>query len=125
MKTKVTGKEFVWYDIAGVFAFIGLTLIIFDIVGDNVQLNPADNWIANAEQAIITWSKINMDWRGWGLIFFSLGVFISVITLIVNAKGADRLVEKEQRRQARLTSLGEQKAESKTIEIEAKEVESK
>jgi hypothetical protein len=42
------------------------------------------------------------------------------------AKGADRLVEKEQRRQARLAAIvNSNDDESKTIEVEAKEVESK
>lgn len=125
MKTKVTVKEFTWYVIAGILAFIGVTLIIFDIIGDNMGGSAADNWIINAQKAVSEWSKINMDWRGWGLIFFLLGALVAVITLSVFAKGADRLVEKEQRRQARLASIKETtNEEDKTIEVEAKEVES-
>lgn len=125
MKTKVTVKEFTWYVIAGILAFIGVTLIIFDIIGDNMGGSSADNWIINAQQAVIEWSKINMDWRGWGLIFFLLGALVAIITLSVFAKGADRLVEKEQRRQARLASIKEStNEEDKTIEVETKEVES-
>jgi len=37
MKTKVTKKEFAWYVIAGILVFIGLTLIIFDIIGDKMR----------------------------------------------------------------------------------------
>jgi len=126
MKTKVTVKEFTWYVIAGILGFIGLTLIIFDIIGDNITGNAADNWIINAQNSVIEWSKINMDWRGWGLIFFLLGTFVAVITLAVFAKGTDRLVEKEQRRQARLASiLDETSDKDKTIEVDAIEVESK
>ena len=126
MKEKVTKKEFTWYVIAGIFIFFGLTLIIFDIVGQNLGVNAADNWITTAQQAVIAWSKINIDWRGWGLIFFLLGILIVVITLTAFAKGADRLVEKEQRRQARLASLKEVKIDdAKTIEVETKQVEPK
>lgn len=125
MKTKVTVKEFTWYVIAGILAFIGVTLIIFDIIGDNMGGSAADNWIINAQKAVSEWSKINMDWRGWGLIFFLLGALVAIITLSVFAKGADRLVEKEQRRQARLASIKEStNEEDKTIEVETKEVES-
>jgi len=67
-----------------------------------------------------------MDWRAWGIIFFLLGSLVIVITLSTFAKGADRLVEKEQRRQARLAAIvNSNDDESKTIEVEAKEVESK
>lgn len=126
MKAKVTTKEFVWYVISGILAFFGLTLVIFDIIGDNINVNSADNWIINAQKAVIEWSKINMDWRAWGLIFFLLGALVAVITLSSFAKGADRLVEKEQRRQARLAASKESLPDqSKTIEVEANEVEPK
>ncbi|NCA97364.1 MAG: hypothetical protein EOM77_04195 [Bacteroidia bacterium] len=126
MKTKVTTKEFVWYVISGILAFFGLTLVVFDIIGDNINVNSADNWIINAQKAVIEWSKINMDWRAWGLIFFLVGALIAVITLSTFAKGADRLVEKEQRRQARLAASKESSVEpSKTIEVETTEVEPK
>ncbi|MDD3207731.1 MAG: hypothetical protein PHV19_04410 [Bacilli bacterium] len=126
MKTKVTKKEFAWYVIAGILVFIGLTLIIFDIIGDNIRVGAGDNWILTAQNAVIEWSKINMDWRAWGIIFFLLGSLVIVITLSTFAKGADRLVEKEQRRQARLAAIvNSNDDESKTIEVEAKEVESK
>ncbi|MFA5481542.1 MAG: hypothetical protein WC282_04100 [Bacilli bacterium] len=126
MKVKVTKKEFTWYVIAGILAFVGLTLIVFDIVGDNVNVNSPDNWIINAQKAVIEWSKINMDWRAWGIIFFLLGSLVAVITLASFAKGADRLVEKEQRRQARLAASNEVSVqEDKTIEVETTDVESK
>jgi len=126
MKTKVTKKEFAWYVIAGILVFIGLTLIIFDIIGDNIGVGTGDNWIMTAQNAVIEWSKINMDWRAWGIIFFLLGSLVIVITLSTFAKGADRLVEKEQRRQARLAAIIDSKdEESKTIEVDARDVESK
>ena len=126
MKTKVTKKEFTWYVIAGILVFIGLTLIIFDIIGDNIGVGTGDNWIMTAQNAVIEWSKINMDWRAWGIIFFLLGSLVIVITLSTFAKGADRLVEKEQRRQARLAAIVDSNDdESNTIEVDAKDVESK
>jgi hypothetical protein len=125
MKMKVTTKEFVWYVIAGILVFIGTALIIFDIIGDNIRVSTDDNWILTAQNAVIEWSKINMDWRAWGLIFFLVGALVAVITLSVFAKGADRIVEKEQRRQARLSAIKETDVdENKTIEVEVNEVES-
>ncbi len=122
----VTKKEFAWYVVAGILVFIGVVLIIFDIIGDNIRVSTADNWILTAQNAVIEWSKINMDWRAWGIIFFLAGALVAVITLSVFAKGADRIVEKEQRRQARLAAIKENGgSEDNVIEIEAKEVESK
>jgi ABC-type multidrug transport system fused ATPase/permease subunit len=125
MKMNVTKKEFAWYVVSGILVFIGVVLIIFDIIGDNIRVSTADNWILTAQNAVIEWSKINMDWRAWGLIFFLVGALVAVITLSVFAKGADRIVEKEQRRQARLSAIKETDAdENKTIEVEVNEVES-
>ncbi len=122
----VTKKEFAWYVVSGILVFIGVVLIIFDIIGDNIRVSAADNWILTAQNAVIEWSKINMDWRAWGIIFFLAGALVAVITLSVFAKGADRIVEKEQRRQARLAAIKENGgSEDNVIEVEAKEVESK
>lgn len=122
----VTKKEFAWYVVSGILVFIGVVLIIFDIIGDNIRVSTADNWILTAQNAVIEWSKINMDWRAWGIIFFLAGALVAVITLSVFAKGADRIVEKEQRRQARLAAIKENGgSEDNFIEVEAKEVESK
>ncbi len=122
----VTKKEFAWYVVSGILVFIGVVLIIFDIIGDNIRVSTADNWILTAQNAVIEWSKINMDWRAWGIIFFLAGALVAVITLSVFAKGADRIVEKEQRRQARLAAIKENGgSEDNVIEVEAKEVESK
>ncbi|MDD3938139.1 MAG: hypothetical protein WCS76_00110 [Bacilli bacterium] len=126
MKTKVTTKEFTWYVIAGILVFIGIALIVFDIIGDNIRVSANDNWILTAQNAVIEWSKINFDWRAWGIIFFLSGSLVAIITLSVFAKGADRLVEKEQRRQARLAAIKENgTSEDNIIEVEANEVESK
>ena len=122
----VTKKEFAWYVVSGILVFIGVVLIIFDIIGDNIRVSVADNWILTAQNAVIEWSKINMDWRAWGIIFFLAGALVAVITLSVFAKGADRIVEKEQRRQARLAAIKENGgSEDNVIEVETKEVESK
>ncbi|HOR21055.1 MAG TPA: hypothetical protein PLH17_04480 [Bacilli bacterium] len=126
MKMNVTKKEFAWYVVSGILVFIGVVLIIFDIIGDNIRVSTADNWILTAQNAVIEWSKINMDWRAWGIIFFLAGALVAVITLSVFAKGADRIVEKEQRRKARLAAIKENGgSEDNVIEVEAKEVESK
>ena len=126
MKAKVTTKEFTWYVIAGILVFIGIALIVFDIIGDNIRVSANDNWILTAQNAVIEWSKINFDWRAWGIIFFLSGSLVAIITLSVFAKGADRLFEKEQRRQARLAAIKENgTSEDNIIEVEANEVESK
>ncbi|MFA5687428.1 MAG: hypothetical protein WCZ47_04770 [Bacilli bacterium] len=118
MKTKITKKEFAWYIVSGILAFLGITLIIFNIIGENISINPQNNWILKAEQAVMNWSNIPLNWRALGLIFFFLGVLMSVIVLLVNAKEAERIVERKLRRQARISAMEKTQEDTNVIEVE-------
>ncbi|MFA5235848.1 MAG: hypothetical protein WC399_03275 [Bacilli bacterium] len=103
MKKRVLkGKELVWYIIAAVLAVIGVTLAVLSIVGDYLNVPAGDNWIVNAEEAVGTWSKIEIDWLGWGTIFITLASAIAVVTLLYFAKKDITEKEKAQRRAQRL-----------------------
>lgn len=121
MKTKITKKEFAWYIVSGILAFIGIALIIFNIIGENISINPNNNWILKAEQAVMNWSKISLNWRAWGLIIFFIGVLMAVIVLLVNAKESERDVERKLRRQARLSAMEKAQEDAKVIDVEAEE----
>ncbi len=102
--SKVSGKEFAWYVIGGVFAVFGLTLMVFGIIGHHMNVPLADNFIKGTEEALIKAIKIPFDFRVWGIMFLLLGMFIVIVTLNYNAKKTDREIEKTIRRQQRLNA---------------------
>ncbi len=128
-KNKMTGKEFAWYIVGGLFGMFGLTLMVFGIIGHHLNVPQADNFIKNAESAVIEAIKIPFDFRIWGILFLLLGMFVVILTLNYNAKKTDREVEKTIRRQQRLsagmnTSI-EAKSAVEVIEEPKVEVETK
>lgn len=104
IKEKVSGKEFAWYVVGGVFGIFGLTLMIFGIIGHHMDTTLQNNFIKNAEKALINAIKIPFDFRIWGIMFLLLGMFIIIVTLNYNAKKTDREIEKTIRRQQRLNA---------------------
>lgn len=103
-KEKISGKEVVWYVIAGVFALFGITLMVFGIIGHHMNVALSDNFIKSAEDALINAIKIPFDFRIWGIMFVLIGTIILIIALNANAKKADRDIEKTIRRQQRLNA---------------------
>jgi hypothetical protein len=101
-KNKISGKELTWYIIAGFFTLSGIILAIFSLVGDYWNVPAADNWIVNAQQAVINWSTIPFDWLVWGTIFIAFGLVIGVIAMLYFAKKIITEREKAQRRAQRL-----------------------
>lgn len=103
-KTKMSGKEFAWYITGGLFGVFGLTLMVFGIIGHHLNVPQEDNFIKNAESAVIEAIKVPFDFRIWGILFLIFGMIIVIFTLNYNAKKTDREVEKTIRRQQRLNA---------------------
>lgn len=125
MKTKVSGKEFAWYLTGATIAVFGIILMIFGIVGHHMNTAADNNFIKLAEKNLIEAIKIPFDFRVWGILIFLLGVAVVIIALAVNAKKADREVDKQLRRQQRQAALKDNTIEVKSaVEIieEAPEV---
>ncbi len=101
-KAKVSGKEFAWYVVGGIFAIAGIALMIFGIIGANMNVPLDANFIKSAEKVLKEAIKIPLDFRTWGIIFLAFGMFILILTLNFNAKKADREIEKTIRRQQRI-----------------------
>lgn len=118
MKSRVSGKEFAWYLVGATIAVFGIILMVFGIVGHHIPLSGSDNFIKAAESSLIGAIKIPFDFRIWGILIFVLGIAIDVIALVVNAKKADREVEKVLRRQQRQAALKDNTIEVKSaVEI--------
>ena len=98
---KVSIFEIIWYSLTGGLGLWGLTFIILGVVARNLGEN-AGLSKANAKYA----SVMKLGFFEWGLILLVIGVVLATIVLLVNAKKADREVEKQQRRAARLAAAG-------------------
>jgi len=109
---KVTTKEFLWYLGAGLLGFLGLVAIVFGIIGYHMAGPTGTNFIVEFED------KINFELRYIGLILIAAGLVLGVIVLLINAKKADREVEKKIRREQRLAAQANQTIEvKKAVEI--------
>lgn len=104
---KVTVKEFIWYAGCGLVAVLGLICVTFGIIGYYMPTT-ADN--GNFIEAFE--SKINFELRWIGLIAIGVALVVFIICIFVNAKKADRDVEKKLRREQRIAA-----AENNTIEV--------
>lgn len=98
----VSAGEWTGYIVGGVIALWGLALMITNLVGKFLPGLYRDNAVKNAESAVMTWSKIPLDFLGWGTIFFVIGMLVVFIILMVRAKKYDVEAEKAARRAARM-----------------------
>ena len=103
---KVTTKEFIWYAVCGLIIFLGLVCVVFGIIGYHMTSSSGVNFVEALEE------KIKISLRFLGLIFIGVGVAMSVIVLLFNARKADREIEKKIRREQRIAAQN-----SKTIEV--------
>lgn len=113
-KRTVSGKEIAWYVIAGVFVMLGLTLMVFGIIGHHMNVALDDNFIKQAEDNLVNAIKVPFDFRIWGIMFVLLGAIVTIITLNFNAKKTDRELERTVRRQQRLNAGMDTKIEAKS-----------
>lgn len=116
---KVSTKEFIWYAICGLIATLGIICIVFGIVGDHMGVPSAENFVAVFEE------KIHFELRYIGLIAVGVAVVVFIICLLINAKKADREVEKKLRRELRVAAQSNASIEvKKAVEvIEEKQAE--
>ena len=118
MKNKVSGKEFAWYLSGATIAVFGIILMVFGIIGHHMNVASNNNFIKAAEKSLIEAIKVPFDFRIWGILIFILGVLIVVIALAINAKKADREIDKQLRRQQRQAALKDNTIEVKSaVEI--------
>ena len=109
---KVTTKEFIWYAICGLIATIGLICIVFGIVGSHMGVPEAENFVTQFEDSI------HFELRYLGLIFIGASLVVFIIALLVNAKKADREVEKKLRRELRVAAQTNSNIEvKKAVEV--------
>lgn len=115
---KLSGKEMAWYVIAAVLAVVGLTFVVFAIVGDFLPVLAEDNWVTTSEAAWLTnWSP--MGYRYWGLTLIGIAGVLSAIVLNFFAREGDKDEERALRRAQRL-GLDEENVVEVPVESEAR-----
>lgn len=110
---KVTVKEFIWYAGCALVAVLGLIAITFGIVG---YYMPSTAETGNFVEVFE--NKIHFELRWIGLIAIAAAVVVFIICLLVNAKKADRDVEKKLRREQRIAASANSTIEvKKAVEV--------
>ena len=100
-KAVISGKELAWYIVGGTITLGGLSLIVLSLIESFTHsqiLRDADAKITES----LKWTP--GDWGSFrilGLIIFAVGVIFVLSALLYNAKKADRVGEKTQRRASR------------------------
>ena len=108
---KVTIFEIVWYTLSGLIAVWGLTFLTFGVI---VRHSRSTDALYEADAAYKAAMKINF--LNSGLILLPAGVIAAVVVLLLFAKTADREVEKQQRRAARIAAANSASVEAKPKE---------
>ena len=109
---KISNKEFVWYLGCGLVVAFGIILLVFGIIGDNMNAPIESNYVKQFEK------NLGFELRYLGIIIMAIGALVAVIVLIWNAKRADRDIEKRIRREQRLMAQSSQNIEVKNaVEI--------
>lgn len=109
---KISVKEFIWYAACGIITVFGLICMVFGIVGYHMKGSSSQNFIVAFED------KLPFPLRYWGIIFMAVGVIVAIVVMLVNAKKADREIEKKVRREQRLAAQASEAIEvKKAVEV--------
>ena len=103
---KISIFEIVWYSVMAALAIWGLTFIVLGVM---CRYLPDNDGLIAANDAYA--SKMHGGFLKYGMIILPVAALLAVLVLLINAKTADREVEKQQRRAARLAAANEVKSE--------------
>ena len=97
----ISGKELAWYLVGGTITLGGLSLIVLSLIESIAKssvLRAADSKLTETlKWSVGSWGSF----RVLGLIVFAVGIIVFLASLAYNAKKADRVGEKTQRRASR------------------------
>lgn len=103
-KLKIGVFELVCYIITGAVALWGLTYIVLGLIANYADVPAEKNYLAEASKTIA--NKFGgLDFLGWGLIIFGIGVVVGVLVLLICSAKFDKTNEKAARRAARLAKI--------------------
>lgn len=108
---KVSIFEIVWYSLTGAIAVWGLTFLTLGVIVRHLRSTDA-LYKANASYE----AAMKIGFFNSGLILLPAGVLLAIVVLLVFAKTADREVEKQQRRAARIAAASSASVDAKPAE---------
>ncbi len=115
--------EIFWIAFESFFGVAGLVLIILGFIADYLQVAYSDNYLLQAQQAILQGSSGLLTFRWIGFIVLLAGALMAVITLNVFAKKRDFADEREARRAQRLKIINDSVSEEAVVDAPSKPVE--
>jgi len=98
-------KQLVWFVIGALLNLTGLSFIITNIIGDNLNVAPTKNPIIIADTALKNGLHTPLGFLYWGIIFLLLGALIVSLTLSLASRNEDRDRERSLRREQRLKQM--------------------
>ena len=120
-KLPISVFEIVWYSLTGAVGVWGLTYVILGLVAQFYPATNSNNPLKKASDVIA--ENFGLGFLYWGLIILGIAVVAAVAVLCINAKTADREVEKATRRAARLAQVETPAPEVIDAEVEAPKAE--
>lgn len=91
----ITTKDWIWLTLFATLSVLGFFLSLFGFLADFLNVSSTDNWIKNAEQAVVDFLTLPLNFLQWGAIFMIVGVFFLV--LVLNAIAQREQVEREKK----------------------------
>ena len=120
-KLPISVFEIVWYSLTGAVGVWGLTYVVLGLVAQFYPGTNSNNPLKKASDVIA--ENFGLGFLYWGLIILGIAVVAAVAVLCINAKTADREVEKATRRAARLAQVETPAPEVIDAEVEAPKAE--
>lgn len=108
-KLQITIFEIVWYILCAAVCAWGFTYSVLGLVAKYGDIGILENF----DNSIKELFGLNLYF--WGLIIMAIAAVAAVVVLLVYGKKFDRVVEREQRRSARLGAL---KKESAVVDVQ-------
>jgi uncharacterized membrane protein len=101
-KNKFKTTEWFWNLLGFTFIIAGTTLAVISLIGDYMAVPSNQNWVFIAENAVIDFTTLDLDFLAYGVWIVVLGSLIAVTSLVVFANREQTELDKATRRASRL-----------------------
>ncbi len=121
-KKNLSKPEIFWIALESFFGLAGLVLIILGFIADYLKVAYSDNYLLQAQQAILQGSSGLLTFRWIGFIVLLFGALMAVVTLNVFAKKRDFADEREARRAQRMKIINDSVSEEAVVDAPSEPV---
>lgn len=107
-------KQLIWFILGCILWLAGLTFLVLNIVGTNLDMAPSNNPLLSADTSIKGFLNAGLGFLYWGIIMFILGAVIVAISLSLSSSLEDRERDKQARRELRLKRMMQNQGSEET-----------